>query len=159
MVSLNRIISKAQRCLSRREIGQILICAFLVALPHPEVPTAEFYKHISAQLTEPTRMRCLLGWCGSRALPPKPDAPKGSSKEANAEFQALQAGMQDRANMTCLKHLANCLKPELYRKSYHKTLFQNACSAIGSHGMMSHNNKSPYGRNPILETSPTQRRQ
>lgn len=65
---------------------------FPVALPHPEVPTAEFYKHISAQLTEPTRMRCLLGWCGSRALPPKPDAPKGSSKEANAEFQALQAG-------------------------------------------------------------------
>lgn len=65
------------------------------ALPHPEVPTAEFYKHISAQLTEPTRMRCLLGWCGSRALPPKPDAPKSSSKEANAEFQALQAGMQN----------------------------------------------------------------
>jgi kinetochore protein Mis13/DSN1 len=69
-----------------------LMIIFLLALPHPEVPTAEFYKHISAQLTEPTRMRCLLGWCGSRALPPKPDAPKQSSKEANAEFQALQAG-------------------------------------------------------------------
>lgn len=66
------------------------------ALPHPEVPTAEFYKHISADLTEPRRMRCLLGWCGSRALPAKPDAPKDSSKEANAEFQALQAGMQRR---------------------------------------------------------------
>lgn len=63
------------------------------AIPHPEVPTAEFYKHISADLTEPRRMRCLLGWCGSRALPPKPDAPKGSSKDAHAEFQALQAGM------------------------------------------------------------------
>jgi len=65
----------------------------ITALPHPEVPTAEFYKHISADLTEPRRMRCLLGWCGSRALPPKPDAPKQSSKDANAEFQALQAGM------------------------------------------------------------------
>lgn len=64
----------------------------ITALPHPEVPTAEFYKHISADLTEPRRMRCLLGWCGSRALPPKPDAPKQSSKDANAEFQALQAG-------------------------------------------------------------------
>jgi kinetochore protein Mis13/DSN1 len=64
----------------------------IAALPHPEVPTAEFYKHISADLTEPRRMRCLLGWCGSRALPPKPDAPKQSSKDANAEFQALQAG-------------------------------------------------------------------
>jgi hypothetical protein len=72
----------------------------LAALPHPEVPTAEFYKHISAQLTEPTRMRCLLGWCGSRALPPKPDAPKQSSKEANAEFQALQAGMIERLFLT-----------------------------------------------------------
>lgn len=70
------------------------------ALPHPEVPTAEFYKHISADLTEPRRMRCLLGWCGSRALPAKPDAPKDSSKEANAEFQALQAGMQ---KTTCLQ--------------------------------------------------------
>jgi kinetochore protein Mis13/DSN1 len=64
----------------------------VIALPHPEVPTAEFYKHISADLTEPRRMRCLLGWCGSRALPQKPDAPKQSSKEAHAEFQALQAG-------------------------------------------------------------------
>lgn len=61
------------------------------ALPHAEVPTAEFFKHISADLTEPRRMRCLLGWCGSRALPPKPDAPQSKSKEANAEFQALQA--------------------------------------------------------------------
>jgi hypothetical protein len=132
---------------------------FSVALPHPEVPTAEFYKHISAQLTEPTRMRCLLGWCGSRALPPKPDAPKGSSKEANAEFQALQAGMQECANRTYLIHLADCLKPESYRKSCHKILSQNECLAIGSRGMMSHNNKSPCGRSPILETSPTQRRQ
>jgi kinetochore protein Mis13/DSN1 len=62
------------------------------ALPHTEVPTAEFYKHIGADLTEPRRMRCLLGWCGSRALPAKPEAPKNNTKEANDEFQALQAG-------------------------------------------------------------------
>lgn len=141
------------------ELYKVLIRAAFPALPHPEVPTAEFYKHISAQLTEPTRMRCLLGWCGSRALPPKPDAPKESSKEANAEFQALQAGTQECAIRTCLKYFADCLKPESYRKSYHKILFQNACSATGSHGMMSHNNKLPCGRSPILETSPTQRRQ
>ncbi|KAM0720922.1 hypothetical protein Q7P37_003207 [Cladosporium fusiforme] len=70
------------------------------AIPHPEVPTSEFYKHISADLTEPRRMRCLLGWCGSRALPPKPDAPKGSSKEANAEFQALQAARVIQAELS-----------------------------------------------------------
>ncbi|KAK4557075.1 hypothetical protein LTR86_006056 [Recurvomyces mirabilis] len=64
------------------------------ALPHAEVPEAEFFKHISADLTEPRRMRCLLGWCGTRALPPKPDAPKDSSPASSMEFQALQAGMR-----------------------------------------------------------------
>lgn len=63
------------------------------ALPHAEVPTAEFFKHISADLTEPRRMRCLLGWCGTRALPPKPEAPKDSTPGSNSEFQAVQAGM------------------------------------------------------------------
>lgn len=61
------------------------------ALPHPEVPTSEFYKHISADLTEPRRMRCLLGWCSNRALPPKPSAPTSRGPEAQMEFQALQA--------------------------------------------------------------------
>ncbi|OQO09851.1 hypothetical protein B0A48_04203 [Cryoendolithus antarcticus] len=61
------------------------------ALPHAEVATTEFFKHISADLTEPRRMRVLLGWCGSRALPPKPEAPKDKSAEAQAEFQALQS--------------------------------------------------------------------
>ncbi|SMR44292.1 unnamed protein product [Zymoseptoria tritici ST99CH_1A5] len=61
------------------------------ALPHTEVPTGEFFKHISAELTEPRRMRCLLGWCGTRAMPAKPDPPKESTPAANLEFQALQA--------------------------------------------------------------------
>ena len=65
------------------------------ALPHSEVPSAEFFKHISAELTEPRRMRCLLGWCGTRALPPKPEAPKDSSPSANLEFQAFQAGTSE----------------------------------------------------------------
>ena len=62
------------------------------AMPHAEVATSEFYKHISDTLPEPRRMRCLLGWCGTRALPPKPDAPKDSKPESSLEFQALQAG-------------------------------------------------------------------
>nr|POF11621.1 kinetochore protein mis13 [Quercus suber] len=61
------------------------------AIPHAEVPTAEFFKHISADLTEPRRMRCLLGWCGARALPSKPEAPKDNSPAASLEFQASQA--------------------------------------------------------------------
>lgn len=66
-----------------------------VALPHSEVPAPEFYKHISADLTEPRRMRCLLGWCGTRCLPPKPNAPETSTPATNLEFQALQAGTND----------------------------------------------------------------
>ncbi|KAK0280649.1 hypothetical protein LTR54_014469 [Friedmanniomyces endolithicus] len=70
------------------------------ALPHTEVPTAEFYKHISAELTEPRRMRCLLGWCGTRALPPKPEAPKDGSQASSLEFQALQAARVIQAELS-----------------------------------------------------------
>ncbi|PNS16623.1 hypothetical protein CAC42_4587 [Sphaceloma murrayae] len=38
------------------------------AIPHTEVATADFYKHISQDLIEPRRMKQLLVWCGSRAL-------------------------------------------------------------------------------------------
>lgn len=72
------------------------------ALPHSKVSTAEFYKHISAELTEPRRMRCLLGWCGTRALPPKPEAPKDKTASSHLEFQALQAGtLQSSALKLC----------------------------------------------------------
>lgn len=64
-----------------------------LALPHAEVPASEFFKHISADLTEPRRMRCLLGWCGTRSLPSKPPPPDQNSSSAKLEFQALQAGM------------------------------------------------------------------
>ncbi|KAK4923977.1 hypothetical protein LTR49_008922 [Elasticomyces elasticus] len=71
------------------------------ALPHTEVPTAEFFKHISADITEPRRMRCLLGWCGTRALPPKPEAPKDSSSVVEGrEFQALQAARVIQAELS-----------------------------------------------------------
>ncbi|KAK1065365.1 hypothetical protein LTR74_008042 [Friedmanniomyces endolithicus] len=70
------------------------------ALPHTEVPTAEFYKHISAELTEPRRMRCLLGWCGTRALPSKPEAPKDSRQASSLEFQALQAARVIQAELS-----------------------------------------------------------
>ena len=43
------------------------------ALPHDEVETSEFYKHIESDgLPEPRRMRQLLTWCGTRALGEKP---------------------------------------------------------------------------------------
>ena len=59
------------------------------AVPHSEVNTMEFYKHISQDLTEPRRMRQLLVWCGNRALPPKPSG--GLTPD---ESQARHAGKE-----------------------------------------------------------------
>ena len=73
---------------------------FDAALPHSEVPSSEFYKHISAELTEPRRMRCLLGWCGTRALPSKPEPPKENTAASNLEFQAQQAGKSSMSKQT-----------------------------------------------------------
>ncbi|KAF2011548.1 hypothetical protein BU24DRAFT_376797 [Aaosphaeria arxii CBS 175.79] len=55
------------------------------ALPHSEVEVREFYKYIEQSLPEPRRMKQLLTWCGSRALPAKPS---GSVKDANAIMAA-----------------------------------------------------------------------
>lgn len=88
-----------------------------VALPHSEVPSAEFYKHISAELTEPRRMRCLLGWCGTRALPSKPEVPQEKTEASGLEFQALQAGKPysnfERVMNMAEKHLARVIQEEL----------------------------------------------
>jgi kinetochore protein Mis13/DSN1 len=51
------------------------------ALPHSEVEVRDFYKYIEQSLPEPRRMKQLLTWCGSRALPEKPS---GDVKNANA---------------------------------------------------------------------------
>lgn len=45
-----------------------------VALPHDEVESREFYKHIESGLPEPRRMKQLLTWCGTRALIEKPSS-------------------------------------------------------------------------------------
>jgi kinetochore protein Mis13/DSN1 len=44
----------------------------ITAMPHSEVETKDFYKHIEDSIPEPRRMKQLLIWCGSRALPEKP---------------------------------------------------------------------------------------
>jgi hypothetical protein len=55
------------------------------ALPHSEVDVRDFYKYIEQSLPEPRRMKQLLTWCGSRALP---DKPSGDVKNANAIMAA-----------------------------------------------------------------------
>jgi len=51
------------------------------AVPHAEVETRDFYKHIEQSLPEPRRMKQLLTWCGARALPEKLS---GNVKDINA---------------------------------------------------------------------------
>jgi kinetochore protein Mis13/DSN1 len=53
----------------------------LPALPHSEVEVRDFYKYIEQSQPEPRRMKQLLTWCGSRALPEKPS---GNVKDSNA---------------------------------------------------------------------------
>ena len=61
------------------------------ALPHDEVESSEFYKHIEANgLSEPRRMRQLLTWCGTRALGEKPSF-------SLADSHARLAGRVDRS--------------------------------------------------------------
>ncbi|KAK5017476.1 hypothetical protein LTR60_001921 [Cryomyces antarcticus] len=60
-------------------------CPDTTAVPHAEVETSEFYKHISQDLPEPRRMKQLLTWCGTRALPEKPS---GSVPDTNAILAA-----------------------------------------------------------------------
>ncbi|CAD0088650.1 unnamed protein product [Aureobasidium vineae] len=57
------------------------------AVPHSQVDTNEFYKHISQDLVEPKRMRQLLLWCGHRALPEK----SGGGQMDAAETAAMHA--------------------------------------------------------------------
>ncbi|KAJ5328138.1 hypothetical protein N7452_008528 [Penicillium brevicompactum] len=60
------------------------------ALPHREVGTADFFKHIADDgLPEPRRMRQLLIWCATRAIG---DKPKGGSDpdEQSARLAARQ---------------------------------------------------------------------
>ncbi|KAF6816220.1 mis12-mtw1 family protein [Colletotrichum sojae] len=57
------------------------------AIPHREVETAEFYKHIESEgLMEPRRMKQLLTWCGERALSEKPPHGKTDTNTILGEY-------------------------------------------------------------------------
>lgn len=74
-----------------KEVSMPSICHvtdYIVALPHDEVDSSDFYKHIESSLTEPRRMKQLLTWCGTRALGEKPSS-------SQRDFHARQAGLYD----------------------------------------------------------------
>ncbi|MCJ1381849.1 hypothetical protein MMC17_004961 [Xylographa soralifera] len=61
------------------------------ALPHSEVESSEFYKHVESGLPEPRRMRQLLTWCGTRALGEKPSF---AAEDSNAKLAAREIQQQ-----------------------------------------------------------------
>jgi kinetochore protein Mis13/DSN1 len=62
------------------------------ALPHNEVVTADFYKHIESEgLPEPRRMRQLLTWCATRAMGDKPTGTEFEDQSARMAGEALSA--------------------------------------------------------------------
>ena len=66
-------------------LGQI--ADFRQAMPHDEVETSEFYKHIESEgLSEPRRMKQLLTWCATRALGEKP---LFSAEDSNARLAGM----------------------------------------------------------------------
>jgi Mis12-Mtw1 protein family. len=61
----------------------IFFVSFLAALPHREVGTADFYKHIADDgIPEPRRMRQLLIWCATRAIGEKPSGGSNSDDQS-----------------------------------------------------------------------------
>ncbi|KAJ5234050.1 uncharacterized protein N7469_005816 [Penicillium citrinum] len=65
------------------------------ALPHREVRTADFYKHIADEgLPEPRRMRQLLIWCATRALGEKPSSFHQEDQSAHLAARVIQEDLQ-----------------------------------------------------------------
>ena len=57
------------------------------AMPHDEVESSEFYKHIASDgLSEPRRMKQLLTWCATRAMGEKPVF---STEDGNARLAGI----------------------------------------------------------------------
>ncbi|KAL3453260.1 Mis12-Mtw1 protein family-domain-containing protein [Aspergillus insuetus] len=61
------------------------------ALPHKQVHTSDFYKHIAADgLPEPRRMRQLLIWCATRAMGDKPSGSRSEDESARLAARVIQ---------------------------------------------------------------------
>ena len=95
------------------------------ALPHDEVETTEFYKHIESEgLSEPRRMKQLLTWCGTRALGEKPSFSGKDRDAALAGMLAVLHGSRLQIDAS-LQHARSS-------PSYSKTSPRNQVCQIGS---------------------------
>ena len=68
------------------------------ALPHHEVDTADFYKHIESEgSSEPRRMRQLLIWCATRAMGEKPSGLRSEDESARLAGRIYNPGDSERS--------------------------------------------------------------
>lgn len=79
---------------SRGRRASILLESGQSAIPHADVGTEHFYKHISTDegLPEPRRMKQLLTWCGQRALPARTRRDTANASAILAA-EAIQKGL------------------------------------------------------------------
>ncbi|KAJ5930108.1 hypothetical protein N7466_005601 [Penicillium verhagenii] len=73
-----------------RRASSLIDSGASIALPHREVATADFYKHIAEGLLEPRRMRQLLIWCATRALGDKPSGSRSEDQSSRLAARAIQ---------------------------------------------------------------------
>ena len=90
------------------------------AIPHREVETAEFYKHIESDLIEPRRMKQLLTWTGERALGERPSHGKDSAAELAGMFE-----IENRENHANTNSSARVIKEQLLRDFGSKSEFSD----------------------------------
>lgn len=95
--------------------GKQADCAIaLVALPHREVGTADFYKHIADDgLPEPRRMRQLLIWCATRALGDKPSGSHSEDQSARLAGKSLYSYLKEASETDRI--LARVIQEELLK--------------------------------------------
>ena len=91
------------------------------AIPHREVETSEFYKHIEAEgLSEPRRMKQLLTWTGERALGDKPSHGDPDSAAALAGEKPLYISLGVKLTI-----VARVIKESLLRDFGNKSEFSD----------------------------------
>jgi kinetochore protein Mis13/DSN1 len=92
------------------------------AMPHREVESSEFYKHIEGgALSEPRRMRQLLTWTGERALGDKPSHGDPDSA-AHLAGKHVFPRLQQTARLTAT---ARVIKESLLKDFANKSEFSN----------------------------------
>jgi len=123
------LLRSAEHCEKRGSTDEV------AALPHSEVEVRNFFKYIEQSLPEPRRMKQLLTWCGSRALP---DKPSGDVKNVNAimagEFTGTLGRKTTRTDTVTARAIQQELIEELSNKPELSDWFSRVCERLPTSG-------------------------